>query len=59
MYGPKVMYIIDFLGLFILRESPHVCMCKLGRGRERERENPKQALLCQLRAPHRAQSHKP
>ena len=32
---------------------------KQGRGRDRGRQNPKQALHCQCRAPHGARTHEP
>ena len=42
---------------FILRECALACMNKWGRGRERGRENPKQAACCLHRTWHSAQSH--
>ena len=44
-----------FLSLFI--DFERECAHKQGKGRERGRENPKQAPLCQLKAQHEAPSH--
>ena len=48
--GRGKSFYYPFFKFIFERERAHVC--KQGRGRERGRQNPKQALHCQLRAQH-------
>ena len=52
-------YVTFFFKFIQLRERKRGCMSERGRGRGKERDNPKQALQFQSRAPTDTGSHEP